>query len=288
MNEQEKRELINFYRENPILWKNDDPDHNNKQKRLAVKDNLYSVFDGKHTMEVLEKTFHSLRTCMSREIKKENESDPPKKKWKFYEDMVFLKEEISMPRKKLNFEATDIEMLINYYQLNPSLWNHNLVEYRDRILRDALLDKCVEELDNRYSKDEIKQQWNNLVTTYKREYMRQEASKCSGSGTKDVYVSDLEYFNSMTFIEATCNVDESFNTIGESIVPPSEKQKKESKSDRISAEQNAKLEVWKALASSLTSPTASVRQEEHQSTQGEPNLCDRAQLFGRTVADSLM
>ena len=59
---------------------------------------------------------------------------------------------MSTPKKKLNFEANDVEMLIDYYQSNPSLWNHNLGEYRDRDLRDILLEKLVDELDNRYNR----------------------------------------------------------------------------------------------------------------------------------------
>ena len=122
------------------------------------------------------------------------------------------------------------------------------------------------------------------MTTYKREYKRQEGSKSSGSGSVDVYVSNWEYFNSMAFVEATCNVDDSINTIDEMAIPPSKKRK-----IAINTEQNAKAELWKAIANSLTSPpTASAPKEQNQSMQSGSNLCDRAQLFGRTVADSLM
>ena len=220
MDENEKRMLIKFYRENSLLWKNNDPDHNNKRKRSMVKDELAELFDGRYTIEVLEKTFNSLRTCFSREVKKESDGNPPKRKWKFYEDLEFLKVELTVSKKKLNFEGIDIKTLINFYHSNPSLWNHNLAEYRDRDLRDVLLEKCVDEFDNRFTKEEIKQQWHNLMTTYKRENLRQEASKTSGSGTRDTYVTSWEYFNSMAFIEATGNVDDSLNTIDEIVVPP--------------------------------------------------------------------
>ena len=73
MDEEEKRLLIKIYSENPILWKSDNPDHNNKIKRAAVKE-LLSTFNNKYNIEALEKTFHSLRTCMIREIKKGNKA----------------------------------------------------------------------------------------------------------------------------------------------------------------------------------------------------------------------
>ena len=288
MNEQDKRELINFYRRNSILWKSDDSDHNNKERRLEVKENLSVLFKGKYTIETLEKTFHSLRTCMNREIKKEIDGNPPKKKWKFYDDLEFLKTELSAPKKKLNFEEFDVETLIDFYQSNPPLWNHNLAEYRDRDLRDVLLGKCVEEFDGRYNKEEIKQQWHNLLTTYKREYQRQEASKTSGSDTRDVYSSNWEYFNNMTFVEATCNVDESFNTLDEIVIPP-KKKKTEQKFNKINPEQSAKADLWQAIANSLNSQVKTAPNVQNQVMQGSgSSLCERAQLFGRTVADSLM
>ena len=74
MDEEEKRLLIKIYSENPILWKSGDPDHHNKIKRVAVKELVLSTFNNKYNIEALEKTFRSLRTCMSREIKKDNEA----------------------------------------------------------------------------------------------------------------------------------------------------------------------------------------------------------------------
>ena len=58
---------------------------------------------------------------MSREFKKEMEGNPSKKKRKFYRSLEVLEDEFSTPKKKLNFEAVDIEMLIGYYQSNPAM-----------------------------------------------------------------------------------------------------------------------------------------------------------------------
>ena len=57
--------------------------------------------------------------------------------------------------------------------LHPSLWNHSSTDYRDRNLHDSLLEKLVDEFDNKFKKEEIKQEWNSLQVSYKRESKRQ-------------------------------------------------------------------------------------------------------------------
>ena len=57
LSDEEKKVLIKFYKENPALWNSSDPYYKNK------------VFENKYTEDVLEKTFHSLRTSMLREVK---------------------------------------------------------------------------------------------------------------------------------------------------------------------------------------------------------------------------
>ena len=106
-------------------------------------------------------------------------------------------------------------------------------------MRDALLERLVDDLDDRYTKDEIRSQWHNLMTTYKRERQRQEASKTSGTGKDDVYISNWEYFKSMFFLEATCNADESFNTLDEISLPPAKKKKKVITASTAELKQNA-------------------------------------------------
>ena len=49
-------------------------------------------------------------------------------------------------------------MLIDFYKLHPSLWNHNTTDYSDRNLRDSLLDKQVDKFENKFKKEEIKQE----------------------------------------------------------------------------------------------------------------------------------
>ena len=159
-------------------------------------------------------------------------------------------------------------------------------EYRDRNLCEVLLDKLAVEFNGKFTVADFKQQWHNLITTYKREKQRVDCSKSSGSGTTEVYVSNWEYFTSMHFIDVTSDIDVSHTLLGESRVPQSKKRKSSAKED----EQTAKAELWKTLTTqlsqgcSLNSHTVSNLNAKQGATQQE----DRAYVFGRTIADSLL
>ena len=45
MADQEKQRLISFYKQNPILWENADPNYRNKVKRSFFKGKLVTLFD---------------------------------------------------------------------------------------------------------------------------------------------------------------------------------------------------------------------------------------------------
>ena len=285
LSDEEKKVLINFYKENPALWNSSDPYYKNKVQRSLIKTKLLTVFQNKYTEDVLEKTFHSLRASMLREVKKLDNGIIPKKIWKFFDDMELLRGDLNK-KKGVQFEADELERIIDFYRENASLWNHHLNEYRDRNLRDVLLDKLAVEFNGKFTVADLKQQWHNLITTYKREKQRVDCSKSSGSGTTEVYVSNWEYFTSMCFIDVTSDIDESHTSLGESLLPQSKNRKSSAKED----EQTAIAELWKALTtqlsqgSSLNSHTESNLNAKQGATQQE----DRAYVFGRSVADSLL
>ena len=62
LSDEEKLQLLSFYRENPVLWSSENPFYHNKAQRNSAKEKLLELFTGKYSSEVLEKTFHSLRT----------------------------------------------------------------------------------------------------------------------------------------------------------------------------------------------------------------------------------
>ena len=76
----EKLMFIEFYKENEILWNNEDPNRNNKIKKKVLKEKMFKSFNGKFAVSSLEKTFHSLRMSFTREFKKIKAGIKPKKK----------------------------------------------------------------------------------------------------------------------------------------------------------------------------------------------------------------
>ena len=104
------------------------------------------------------------------------------------------------------------------------MWNHNTTDYRDRNFCDSFLEKLVHEFDNKFKKEDIKQEWHSLQVSYKREKAREEGSKTSRSGCSEVYYSTWERFNQIEFLDDTANVDESYTSLdSEPYVPPIKK-----------------------------------------------------------------
>ena len=150
--------------------------------------------------------------------------------------------------------------MTDFFKSHPSLWNYNTTEYRDRNLRDSLLEKLVEEFDSKFKKKDIKQEWHSLQVSYKREKAREERPKTSGSGCSDVYYSTWDHFNQMEFLD--------------------DKKKKEEKKE----ETNAKMQLWKSLTESLKSKIL----EESTSEQKSDNVfAKKTNLFGKVAADTL-
>ena len=105
----EKFKLIDFYWENPDLWVTNQGVW--RTKKLLKKEELIKEFDGKFSIEILEKVFHGLRANYLREHKKYKDGYLPKKTWKFYESILFLSE--NGPMQKAVF-TTEREILITF------------------------------------------------------------------------------------------------------------------------------------------------------------------------------
>ena len=71
----------------------------------------------------------------------------PNKGWKFYESRIFLKNELKT--SKVAFTSEERGTLITFYQTNPALRDHGMIEYRDRNIRRALIQKLCEEFDEK-------------------------------------------------------------------------------------------------------------------------------------------
>ena len=76
-----------------------------RSQKAMKKEELVEEFEGKLPIEILEKAFHSLRESFLREYRKyEKDGKVPKKPWKFYENMLFLKEEPKTTRVSFTTE----------------------------------------------------------------------------------------------------------------------------------------------------------------------------------------
>ena len=85
-------------------------------------------------MDFLDRNFHALRTTFNRESRKYKDK-APKKKWKLFDKLSFLTEQLEKAEKKVKFDLEERQILIDFFNSNPALWNHHLTEYRDRKLK---------------------------------------------------------------------------------------------------------------------------------------------------------
>ena len=67
LTDDEKFKLLNFYKDNRELWV---PQGVPKTLKISKKAKLVEKFEGKFTIEVLARTFHSLKAGFAREFKK--------------------------------------------------------------------------------------------------------------------------------------------------------------------------------------------------------------------------
>ena len=90
---------------------------------------------------------------------------------------------------------------------------------------------------------------HSLEVSYKREKVREEESKTSGSGCSEIYYSTWEHLKQMEFLDDSANVDKSYTLLdSEPYVPHQKKRRRKNKEER-----NAKMQLWKSLTKSLTS-----------------------------------
>ena len=157
-----KKELILAVKDCPALWNTSLAIYKDKQRKIEDTQVLANRF--RMSVEEIKKLFHSLRTSMTREIKRMRENEGFVSRWKFFKDMEFLKEEIIKSIDDKNgkeWDDQEVETLIDFYKENSFLWNHHLEQYKNRNLRDVTLNKLLDILSGRTVED-IKNQWHSL------------------------------------------------------------------------------------------------------------------------------
>ena len=253
-----------------------------KEEKRATRDEMVKLIDQMYSADFLEKHFHTLRTAFIwKHTKIAAGQDPNKKKWKFYKKLKFLKEEIDKP-KKPQFNVDERELLIDFFKSHSSLWNHNADDCCHWNVHYSLLEKLVWcKFDNKFKKEDTKQELHSLEVIYKRGKAREEESKTSGSGCSEIYYSTWEHLKQMEFLDDAANVEKSYTLLdSEPYVPHQKKRRRKNKEER-----NAKMQLWKSLTKSLTSKMleeyASVRKSDYV-------LAEKANLFGTVFAVTLL
>ena len=156
-------------KEYPCLWNTSLDEYKDRLKKVSASKYLASHFGV--TVEERKKALHSMRTSMTREVKRWLENEAYVCKWKFYKAMDYLKEGIV---KGLQNQATkewteeENETLINFYKDNEFLWNRHVTNCKDRDKRSMAMTKRQEMLNNRHSTDEIKSQLHSLKAVFER------------------------------------------------------------------------------------------------------------------------
>ena len=129
----DKKRIIMDVKNNPCLWNTETSEYNQKSKRNSA---LTAIATTRNTtVEAIKKLMHSLRTSMTREIKRGMSDTKYQSKWPLYSCMEFIKEDILKSlkvRESPKWSDEDIDTLINSVKEHPFLWNHQLKEYRDR------------------------------------------------------------------------------------------------------------------------------------------------------------
>lgn len=278
----EKKNLIDALKDQPCLWDTSLAIYKDKLKKVEASKKLCSLFN--LTIDELKKVLHSLRTSMTREVKRTQQDDTFVSKWKFYKSMEFLKEEILkglQNQESKEWTEEETEILIEFYRENDCLWNHHLESYRDRDKRQLLLTKLQEQLSTR-SIEQIKSQWHSLKTIFDRENKRVEGSKRSGTGTDSVYTPSWKYFKCLIFTTVCKDLDVSTSTLDistdDGVLTPSNKKPKKKKTEE---EVNVvKMQLWKEAINALKTTEC---KEESPQGHGVKELSTFAKMVEETL-----
>ena len=105
LTDEEKFKLIELYKENSELQVTQGIA---RSQKALKKQELVEEFNRKFSIKIIDKAFHELRASFLREKKKyQKERKLPNKGWKFYESMLFLKNEPETGEKFYIYGATD-------------------------------------------------------------------------------------------------------------------------------------------------------------------------------------
>ncbi|XP_035464698.2 uncharacterized protein LOC118285282 [Scophthalmus maximus] len=103
-----------------------------------------------------------------------------------------------------------VQQLISFYSEHSCLWNHKSESYRNRLLRQNLLETLSGVLsDNEpvpFTVEDIKTKFRNLRTIFQREHKSVSSNKTCGS--EDFYLPKWKHYRDLMFLCDSCDEDE--------------------------------------------------------------------------------
>ena len=118
MSEVQKKDLCKELEKHPCLWETCGPEYKNKPRRSRALDELCQKFN--ISPSCLKKQLHSLRTSLTREVKKET-TEGQQSRWKFYTALSYMKDDVVRSLKakeETEWTEEETEQLIEFYKQN--------------------------------------------------------------------------------------------------------------------------------------------------------------------------
>ena len=91
MSEAQRKDLCKELEKHPCLWETCGPEYKNKPRGSRALDELCQKFN--ISPSCLKKQLHSLRTALTREVKKET-TEGHQSRWKFYTALTYMKDDV--------------------------------------------------------------------------------------------------------------------------------------------------------------------------------------------------
>ncbi|XP_068429468.1 uncharacterized protein [Clinocottus analis] len=111
---------------------------------------------------------------------------------------------------RCHWNEAKVQQLISFYSEHSCLWNHKSESYRNRLLRQSLLETLSGLLSDHeaapFAVEDIKTKFRNLRTIFQREHKVVSANRTCGS--EDFYLPKWKHYRELMFLCDSCDEDE--------------------------------------------------------------------------------
>ncbi|XP_023265486.1 uncharacterized protein LOC111657516 isoform X1 [Seriola lalandi dorsalis] len=111
---------------------------------------------------------------------------------------------------RCHWSEDKVQQLISFYSEQSCLWNNKSESYRNRLLRQSLLETLSRLLSENepvpFTVEDIKTKFRNLRTIFQREHKAVSSNKTCGS--EDFYLPKWKHYQELMFLCDSCDEDE--------------------------------------------------------------------------------